>query len=64
MSDGQLEQGHIIIHATASLSLSKQEEWELLFHYVLQYPLVVKEAGSLKKTGIGVHIEVEIKKVK
>ena len=47
-----------------SLSLSKQEEWELLFHYVLQYPLVVKEAGSLKKSGIGVHVEVEIKKVK
>ena len=47
-----------------SFSISKQEEWELLFCYVLQYPLVVKEAGSLEKSGIGVHVEVGIKKVK
>lgn len=64
MSDGQLEQGYKLSFMQLSLSLSKQEEWELLFHYVLQYPLVVKEAGSLKKSGIGVHVEVEIKKVK
>ena len=65
MSDGQLEQG-FIYHSCSCFSLSlslKQEEWELLFHYVLQYPLVVKEAGSLKKSGIGIHVEVEIKKV-
>lgn len=72
MSDGQSKQEYIPVWFTyhsyscfsLSFSISKQEEWELLFYYVLQYPLVVKEAGSLKKSGIGVHVEVGIKKVK
>lgn len=70
VSDGQLKWRYMwfIYHSCScfslSFSISKQEEWELLFCYVLQYPLVVKEAGSLEKSGIGVHVEVGIKKVK
>jgi len=43
--------------------LKEEEEWELLFHYVLQYPLVVKEAASLKKNGIGIHVDIAAKKI-
>ena len=40
-----------------------QEEWQLLFHFVLQYPSMIQEAAKLRKKGIGIHIEVDLKKV-
>ena len=41
--------------------LSFQEEWQLLFHYVMQYPLLIREAAELKRTGIGIHLEIGLK---
>lgn len=34
-----------------------------MFHYVLQYPLMIKEAAKLSKKGAGVHITLGLKKV-
>ena len=44
-------------------SILNFQEWQLLFHYVLQYPMVIREAASLKKKGVGIHIEAALKKV-
>ena len=30
---------------------------------MLQYPLVIREAAKVRKKGVGVHIEVAVKKV-
>lgn len=40
-----------------------QDEWQLLFHFVLQYPALVREAAEIKKAGIGIHVETALKKV-
>ncbi|XP_064399960.1 DALR anticodon-binding domain-containing protein 3-like [Halichondria panicea] len=43
--------------------LKEEEEWQLLFHYVLQYPLLLKEAAKIAKKGVGVHITLGLKKI-